>query len=203
MRTTKELSQTGVKIGKDCDWMDNRHEHSDQDHNEPIETIFRVAQARDAKAIIGLLNEVAQDSPYLTLAEDGIETTVEEQVALIQRYNESNNSIMFLAESDDQIVGMATVYPIDNNRQSHVGEIGVSIVREYWGYGIGSILTEELIEFARQSRMKVLTLEVVTENRRAIKLYEKYGFNIVGTLSKRLRHNYHYFDTYVMELMIN
>ncbi|XJS10218.1 GNAT family N-acetyltransferase [Aerococcaceae bacterium WGS1372] len=183
--------------------MVNRQEHSNQDFEEIIETIFRVAQPKDAKAIIGLLNEVAKESPYLTLNPEGVDTTVDEQVELIRRYNESNHSIMLVAESDDQIVGMATVYAIDNYRQKHVGEIGVSIVHEYWGYGIGSILTEELIEFARQSGMKVLTLEVVTENKRAINLYEKYGFNIVGTLSKRLRHNYHYFDTFVMELMID
>lgn len=184
--------------------MDNRNENQHQNLEEgPIETIFRVAEEVDAKAIIGLLNEVAKDTPYLTLDPKGTRISIKDQVDLIKQYEESDNSIMMLAESDDQIVGMATVYAIDNNRQSHVGEIGVSIVEEYWGYGIGSILTEELIEFARHSDLKVLTLEVVTENKRAIQLYEKYGFKIVGTLTKRLRHEYHFFDTYVMELIIN
>lgn len=178
-------------------------DHTNQDFDDPIETVFRVAQAQDARAILAVLNEVATESPYLTLNPEGVETTVEEEREIIQSYNESNNSIMLVVESDDQIIGMATVYGIDNHRQSHVGEIGVSIIQEYWGYGIGSILTEELIEFAKQSDLKVLTLEVVQENKRAIQLYEKYGFNIVGTLSKRLRHNYHYFDTYIMELMID
>lgn len=183
--------------------MGNQFNHTDQEFDEPIETVFRVAQTQDARAILAVLNEVAQESPYLTLNPKGVETTVEEERELIRNYNESTNSIMLVAESDDQIIGMATVYGIDNDRQSHVGEIGVSIIHEYWGYGIGSILTEELIEFAKQSDLKVLTLEVVQENKRAIQLYKKYGFNIVGNLSKRLRHNYHYFDTYIMELMIN
>lgn len=179
----------------------NKYVHEAAD--EPIETIIRVAEPIDAKAILGLLRHVGKDTPYLSVGPEGANMKVDQQIDLITRYNESTNNIMLVAESDDQIVGMATVAVIDNNRQSHVAEIGVSIIKEYWGYGIGSILTEEMIQFASYADIKVLTLEVVTQNKRAIKLYEKFGFNIVGTLSKRLKSEYHYYDTYTMERLID
>ncbi len=183
--------------------MSNYNKYVHEAEDEPIETIIRVAEPIDAKAILGLLRHVGKDTPYLSVGPEGANMTVDQQVELITRYNESDNNIMLVAESDDQIVGMATVAVIDNNRQSHVAEVGVSIIKEYWGYGIGSILTEEMIQFANYAEIKVLTLEVVTKNIRAIKLYEKYGFEIVGTLSKRLRNNFHYYDTYVMERLID
>lgn len=182
--------------------MDGMNKYVNQSENEPIETIIRVAQAQDARAILGLLKHVGKDTPYLSVGPKGVNFTVDQQVDLIERYNDSLNNIMLIAESDDQIVGIATVAVIDNDRQSHVAEIGISIIKEYWGYGIGSILTEEIIEFARHAELKVLTLEVVTENRRAVSLYEKYGFNVAGTLSKRLKNDCVYYDTFVMELIL-
>lgn len=179
----------------------NKYVHEAED--EPIEIIIRVAETVDAKAILGLLRHFEKDTPYVIVGSQGSKRTVEQQVNVINRYNESANSIMLLAESDDQVVGMATVAAVDNDRQGHVAEIGVSIIQEYWGYGIGSILTEEMIEFANHTDLKVLTLEVVTENKRAINLYQKFGFNIVGTLSKRLKNDYHYYDTYIMERLKN
>ena len=179
----------------------NKYVHESE--HEPIETIIRVAEAVDAKAILGLLKHVGKDTPYLSVGPKGVNLSVDQQVDLIYRYNDSQNSIMLIAESDDQIVGMATVAVIDNDRQSHVAEVGISIIKEYWGYGIGSILTEEIIEFARHADIKVLTLEVVTKNKRSVSLYEKYGFNVAGTLSKRLKNEFIYYDTFVMELILN
>lgn len=179
----------------------NKYVHEAED--EPIEIIIRVAETMDAKAILGLLRHFEKDTPYVIVGSQESNRTVEQQINLINKYNESANSIMLLAESDDQIVGMATVAVIDNDRQGHVAEIGVSIIQEYWGYGIGSILTEEIIEFANHTDLEVLTLEVVTENKRAINLYQKFGFNIVGTLSKRLKKDFHYYDTYIMERLKN
>ena len=61
---------------------------------------------------------------------------------------------------------------------------------------------EDLLDFAREVDLKVITLEVVKDNQRAVKLYERFDFEIVGTLKQRLKHNCTYYDSYIMELIL-
>ena len=52
----------------------------------------------------------------------------------------------------------------------------IAIKREYQSKGFGTKLFEDLIERAQKFEVNALTLEVETDNERAIKLYKKFGF---------------------------
>jgi len=56
-----------------------------------------------------------------------------------------------------------------------VPEIGISVVREARGQGVGGTLLAALIAQAREDGLRALSLSVETENP-ARKLYEKFGF---------------------------
>ena len=49
-------------------------------------------------------------------------------------------------------------------RMEHIGEIGISILKQYWGYGLGSILMEELIRWAHESHV-IRRLELTVQDR--------------------------------------
>lgn len=169
---------------------------------EEVGVIIRQASPSDARAILSLYQEVGRETPYLTFGPNGVNLTPEEEMNLIQRFAVSRNSIMLVAEVDDQLVGVANLAAFDAEKQKHVAELGICLVKEYWGYGIASMLMEDMIDFAREADLKVITLEVVSANVRAVKLYERFGFEIVGKLQKRLAVNYRYLDSYVMELIL-
>lgn len=176
---------------------------SDPKHNEEaIEINIRPASECDARAILGLMQLVGQETPFLTTGPEGLPYSVEEEKAILRQYEASTRSIMFVAEVDDQLIGTASLLAGNREREAHVAEIGITIIKEYWAYGIGSMLMEELINFAQHSKIEVLSLEVVTENERAINLYHKLNFSIVGKLSKRLKLDYRYYDTHIMELLL-
>lgn len=170
--------------------------------NEQIDIIMRVAQPSDARALIGLAEQVGSETPYLTIDEQGLNLTVDEEVKIINSYLDSQTSLLMVLEADEQIIGIANVSTIDDNKQAHVAELGISIIEEYWGYGLATQLMEALMEFVAHTPLKVLTLEVVSENVRAIGLYEKFGFNIVGKLSKRIKADCTYYDSYIMEKVL-
>ncbi|WP_134699657.1 GNAT family N-acetyltransferase [Ammoniphilus sp. YIM 78166] len=46
----------------------------------------------------------------------------------------------------------------------------------YWGHGIGENLLKESVHWADLQRIKKITLHVLEINEKAIKLYQKYGF---------------------------
>ena len=59
------------------------------------------------------------------------------------------------------------------------------------------------LKIMENTDLKVITLEVVQRNEAAIKLYEKFGFEIVGNLRKRLKVDGCYFDSFVMEKVLD
>ncbi len=80
-------------------------------------------------------------------------------------------------EPGRSIVGSAGVTLIRNRRKMlHRAEFGISILQAYNGLGIGDALTEQCIACAKQAGFLQLELEVVAENEKAIRLYQKHGF---------------------------
>lgn len=101
----------------------------------------------------------------------------EQEGRYLQEKTESADEIEIVAEVDGTIVGsggIERVGPFEKVR--HRAEFGVSVLREYWGLGIGRALTLACIECARKAGYAQLELDVVAENSRAIDLYRSLGF---------------------------
>ena len=96
--------------------------------------------------------------------------------------------MLFLALVDDRIVGTASIKSQPERRIKHIGELGVSILKEYWGLGLGSILIEELLEWAQASQeIFRIELTVQEQNPRAVALYEKFGFKKEALMERGAR----------------
>ena len=66
-------------------------------------------------------------------------------------------------------------------RLAHRGEISISVKKAMWGQHIATRMLEEILRFAReQAKVRILSLEVRSDNARAIGLYRKFGFETVG-----------------------
>lgn len=96
--------------------------------------------------------------------------------------SELNNpySKYIIAKLNNEIVGFAGV--IDTVDQLEITNIVVK--KDFRNKGIGNMLLVELINIAKESSKKEITLEVNNINLPAIKLYEKNGFKNVGFRKK-------------------
>jgi putative acetyltransferase len=84
----------------------------------------------------------------------------------------------------EKVVGMISVHAFQG-RRSHVGSLGIFVHDDYQNQGIGSQLMQAVIDLAfNWLNLKRLELTVYTDNKNAIHLYEKYGFEIEGTMQK-------------------
>lgn len=54
------------------------------------------------------------------------------------------------------------------------------VLEQFWGNGIGTYLLNEINQYARKKGFESIWLTVWDQNPRAIKLYQKLGFKIVG-----------------------
>ena len=93
---------------------------------------------------------------------------------------ENQRSYVIKAKLNEEILGFAGI--IDTVDQEEITNIVVK--KSYRNKGIGSILLESLIEYAKSNNKEKIYLEVNCKNSFAIKLYEKYGFKECGLRKK-------------------
>jgi RimJ/RimL family protein N-acetyltransferase len=57
--------------------------------------------------------------------------------------------------------------------------LGVAVVEKYVGLGLGAMMMNQLISFAKLNKVKEIKLSVDNDNTSAISLYEKLGFKLL------------------------
>ena len=139
--------------------------------------ILRNAKASDAEAFLHYFELAHGETDFLTTYPDESEHNVEETAERLRTTKESKTDIEICSIVCDTMVGSAGFNMIqDRDKTRHRAEFGISIVKEYWGLGIGRALTESCIACAREAGFLQLELEVVADNKNAISLYEACGF---------------------------
>ncbi len=83
-------------------------------------------------------------------------------------------------DGEEQVgdVGVAQLRP--HIKYRHRAVMGISVLKEYWGCGLGSYLMQLAIDQTRANGFEQLELGVYSDNSRAIHLYEKFGFERYG-----------------------
>jgi len=143
--------------------------------------LIREAEVEDATELIALLDQIGHESSFTSLDENGILMTESEMAIFIEKQATSDNQITLLALLNDEIAGVLNITAEQRIRIRHIGDIFLVIQRKFWNHGLGSILLEEGIEWAKTSGvLRRLQLSVQKRNEAAIHLYSKFGFVTEG-----------------------
>lgn len=118
---------------------------------------------------------------------------------IIQTDSDNATSIFLVAVAQNRLIGFSRCEGFQLKRCSHKTEFGVAILKEFWGYGIGKQLLKESIIWADENNIQKIVLNVLETNVKAIKLYEKLGFEIEGLLQNdKILSDGKYYNTIVM-----
>lgn len=94
---------------------------------------------------------------------------------------EEKGLAQFYAIEKGIVIGWCDILPKSFEGLKHVGNLGMGVIEEYRGQGIGSKLLDHTIRFAQfNNGIEKIELEVFESNTDAIRLYEKYGFSHEG-----------------------
>lgn len=101
---------------------------------------------------------------------------------------------------DGEVVGSASLAAnAPSPRRRHAAELGIAVHDAWQGRGIGSALLEALVGLADNwLNLSRIELTVYTDNATAIKLYERFGFTVEGTLKNYTFRDGEFVDAYVM-----
>ena len=143
---------------------------------------IRSVEPEDAPLMLQYMKIMLGETPFLLRTPEEFNYTVEEEASVLAGRRDDPRSLMLVAEEDGRIIASADICSHGpKSRLLHRGELGISILKDYWHQGIGSALMERLIAFAEKSGYEQIELTVESKNRRAINLYMKYGFTVFGT----------------------
>jgi RimJ/RimL family protein N-acetyltransferase len=104
----------------------------------------------------------------------------------------------------ERVVGSATLRFYQDEVNSHKAEFGIAIHDDYQNLGLGTILTKMMVDLARVKGLRRVYLDVVSDNKRAIWMYEKCGFSIEGlhVMDHFNVHRGSYGDDYRMAILL-
>lgn len=139
--------------------------------------LLRNGVEADGSAVFDNFNQTHAETDYLLSYPDENSFDAEREGQFLAQKTASDKEIEIVAFVDGKVAGTAGIDAVGTKyKVRHRAEFGISLLREYWGLGIGRALTEACIQCAREAGYTQLELTVVAENERAIALYESAGF---------------------------
>lgn len=167
------------------------------------ELLIRPAEEDDAAAVIEYINSVGGESNFLTYGKNGLRVTVERERGFLRDMRDQPGGICLTGWIGDELACFADLRAERKERLAHNCELGITVRKKYWDLGAASALLAELIGFAKGNpALKAIHLDVYGNNERAIRLYEKFGFQKVGRLKNYFRVGGSYYDDVIMDLYL-
>ena len=150
--------------------------------------VLRNAEEDEAKMLLKYLKQVYAETPFLIQEPDEITFTIDDEKKYIKENNDSDSDLLLIGMLDGKHVGNCSLMGNHARRLKHRTSLGIVLYLEYTGLGIGRIMIEEACKIAKENGIEQVELEVAANNRNAISLYEKLGFEKVGTLPNNMKY---------------
>lgn len=134
-----------------------------------MEIIVRKAEERDVPGMLRLVKELA------TFEREPLAVINTEAQMLADGFGPNPSFISFVAEADNEMAGVAIfyfAYSTWKGRYIYLDDIVVT--EKFRRKGIGKLLFDKIIEFAKENNANQLRWHVLNWNEPAIHFYEKY-----------------------------
>lgn len=157
----------------------------------------RAITEADIEGFREALDSVAKEKQYLAqFSAPPIERAIEFVTAGI-----AANVSQFVALDGAKIVGWADIFPDKSAAMTHSGSLGIGVVSEYRGRGIGKKLLMSCVQKAQENGISRIVLHVRADNENAISLYKKVGFQTEGVMKNYVLVDGTYYDGIIMSLL--
>ena len=135
--------------------------------------LIRPSAGDDAQALVAVRDAVAAEGELIAGAPGG-RSALEEGLALAGLLSQGGLSLTL--EVEGAVAGHLMVRRLHQRLGDDEGEVAIAVHNSARGVGLGRMLMDTAIDWARVVRIRRLRLGVFPSNERAIRLYRSVGF---------------------------
>ena len=151
---------------------------------------LRPTHPDDAAEMIAYMKQIAEETLFTLRTPEEVTFTLEQERDILGNLLEDQCSVMILAEVDGQVAGNCSISGMGyKSRIRHRCSMAIALKKDYWNLGIGTAMISYLTELAKEIGFEQMELDVVADNERGIKLYEKCGFAETGKHLRALKYD--------------
>jgi ribosomal protein S18 acetylase RimI-like enzyme len=150
--------------------------------------IIQYTSSEFAESYCKAVDTVARERKYLgSTTGFSFEKTIE-----FVEFVVSQNLSQYFAIENGEVVGWCDIIPKSYEGLTHVGVLGMGVLKDFRGKGFGTQLLGKAIEHAKLNGIEKVELDVYESNVGAIALYERFGFLLEGKRIKSRKLDGHY-----------
>jgi len=155
--------------------------------------LIRPANDKDAHAIWAIMEPIVRAGETYTLPRE-----MNKEAALAYWF--SSEREVFVAEDSGEIVGTYCLQANQKGGGAHVANCGYMTAVSATGRGVARAMCAHSLDRARERGFRAMQYNfVIRANERAVRLWQSFGFEIVGRLPGSFLHpTLGYVDAYVM-----
>jgi len=163
-----------------------------------LKITLREASVSDAFAILAYMDKVNRESKNLMREPEEFKMTLVDEEKFLNNAVHSKDNCFIIALDGDLVISCSGFHGSSLMRVKHRVSLGMSVLEDYQGQGIGTIVMEELVKKAIELGKTKMDLEVRIDNKFAIKLYDNLGFIKEGIIKNGFHVDNKFVDLLVM-----
>jgi RimJ/RimL family protein N-acetyltransferase len=141
------------------------------------EITLTTLQPGEGAALLECVKRIMATSEHLLTTAEEFSYTAEQEDDLLRSFLDHPDKVIIAPKINGRIIGMMDFKPGARKKNSHQGELGMSVHPNFRGEGIGRHMLETLINWAlKNPRIETLRLRVFSKNKNAHQLYKSCGF---------------------------
>lgn len=137
---------------------------------------LRMVRPADAAQICEMTRLIVEAGEGMVRTVDEIPKTPDDTAVGIRRWMRERRGLFIVAECDRRLAGQADIRVPPLRRLAHGGSFTISIHPRWQGKGLGRVMTQAAMDWAKEAGLAQVNLTVFASNGRARKLYESLGF---------------------------
>ena len=142
-------------------------------------TVVRPARDSDAPALVGLAESVGREDGRWILG-TGPWRSIADERRYLRTIHKHPDAAVFVAEDEGAIVGRLSLARDPHPASRHVADLGLMVAETHRRRGVGTMLLEQAVAWARAAGVGKLELHVFPWNEPALALYASFGFEREG-----------------------
>lgn len=161
----------------------------------------RKAEPSDAAQLVSLAEAVGREEDRWILSSDTWRTIADERRYVKSVYRHPDAAV-FVAEEGGRLLARMSLARDSHPASRHVADLGLMVAAEHRRRGIGTMLLDAAVTWARVSGVSKLELHVFPWNEPALRLYESFGFEREGLRKEHYEREGEYVDAILMALVV-